>query len=100
MCIRDRFGGAKTLGIADETGSLEVGKRADLQVIRIDGPHVEPGGDVFSRLVYAATSRDVTHVIAGGRLVVQNGASTVFDRERVLANARNQASKARARAGV
>jgi len=94
------FGGAKALGIGDETGSLEVGKQADLQVIRIDGPHVEPGGDVFSRLVYAATSRDVTHVIAGGRLVVHAGASTIFDRERVLANARVEASKARARAGV
>ncbi|HVJ93773.1 MAG TPA: amidohydrolase family protein, partial [Labilithrix sp.] len=44
--------GARALGIDDEVGSLEVGKRADLMVVRIDGPHVEPGGDAFSRLVY------------------------------------------------
>jgi len=93
-------GGAEVLGIADETGSLEVGKRADLQVVRLDGPHVEPGGDVFSRVVYAASSRDIVAVVAGGRIVVNGGESTVFDRERVLANARAQAKKAFTRSGV
>ena len=83
-----------------EIGALVPGMRADLQVVRIDGPHVEPGGDVFSRVVYAATARDVTHVVCDGRLVVRHGESTVFDREAVLATARVQAKKARARSGV
>lgn len=93
-------GGAQVLGLDDVTGTLEVGKRADLQVVRIDGPHVEPGGDVFSRIVYAASSRDIVAVVASGRIVVNNGQSTVFDREKVLANARTQAKKAFSRSGV
>lgn len=93
-------GGAKALGLGHEIGALVPGMRADLQVVRIDGPHVEPGGDVFSRVVYAATARDVTHVVCDGRLVVRHGESTVFDREAVLATARVQAKKARARSGV
>ena len=55
--------GARALGLDALVGSLEPGKRADLVVVRIDGPHVEPGGDVFSRLVYACGARDVVHVM-------------------------------------
>jgi 5-methylthioadenosine/S-adenosylhomocysteine deaminase len=90
--------GAKALGIDGETGSLEAGKRADVVVVRLDGPHVEPGGDPFSRLVYACTSRDVEHVVANGELVVWKGEHTRLDRENVLARARAEAKKLSARA--
>jgi 5-methylthioadenosine/S-adenosylhomocysteine deaminase len=92
--------GAKALGIGKETGSLEVGKRADFVVVRLDGPHVEPGGDVFSRLAYAATSRDVRHVFASGQVVVWNGESTRFDADKVVATARTQMKALLARAGL
>ena len=87
--------GAKALGLGAVTGSLEVGKRADVVVVRLDGPHVEPGGDVFSRLAYAATARDVRHVWSAGELVVWNGTSTRFDAEEVVATARDAAESAR-----
>jgi 5-methylthioadenosine/S-adenosylhomocysteine deaminase len=90
--------GAKALGIDGETGSLEAGKRADVVVVRLDGPHVEPGGDPFSRLVYACTSRDVEHVVANGELVVWKGEHMRLDREMVLAKARAEAKKLSARA--
>lgn len=90
--------GAEALGIADEVGSLEVGKRADLQVVRIDGPHVEPGGDVFSRLVYACRSSDIAHVVADGRLLVKSGESRVYDQERITRVARAEGAAVRARA--
>jgi 5-methylthioadenosine/S-adenosylhomocysteine deaminase len=83
--------GARALGLDAETGSLEVGKLADLAVVRIEQPHVEPGGDVFSRLVYAAKSSDVAHVLVGGEIVVHHGEHTRLDREGVLARARKQA---------
>ncbi len=85
--------GARALGIEGEVGSLEVGKRADLVVVRLDGPHVEPGGDAWSRLVYGCTSRDVMHVVASGDLVVKDGEHRRLDRERVLTRARAQAKK-------
>ena len=92
--------GARALGLGDVTGSIEVGKRADLAVVRLDGVHVEPGGDVFSRLVYACTSRDVAHVLIDGALVVKHGEHKLLDAERVKARARSEAKKLVARAGV
>ena len=92
--------GARALGLGDVTGSLEVGKRADIVVVRTDAPHVEPGGDVFSRLVYACTARDVEHVLVDGEHVVQHGEHARLDRSRVLAHARAEATKLRARADL
>ncbi|MDF2692969.1 MAG: S-adenosylhomocysteine deaminase [Labilithrix sp.] len=92
--------GARALGIDSEVGSLEVGKRADLVVVRMDGPHVEPGGDAWSRLVYGCTSKDVVHVMVDGKLVVHDREHTQLDRDRVLSRARTQAKKLTARAAV
>ncbi|HEX7662911.1 MAG TPA: 5'-deoxyadenosine deaminase [Polyangiaceae bacterium] len=85
--------GAKALGMDDRVGSIEVGKDADLVVARIDRAHVEPGGNVFSKLVYACTSHDVEHVFVAGEHVVANGEHQRLDLEAVTAEARAQAKK-------
>lgn len=85
--------GARALGIDDEVGSLEPGKRADVAVVRIDDLHHEPGGDAVSRLVYAAVARDVEHVFVDGRPVVRSGETTTLRRESVLRGARREAKK-------
>ncbi len=90
--------GARALSLDAVTGSLEVGKRADVVVVRLDGLHAEPGGDVFSRLVYACGARDVEHVLVDGELLVQNGEATRVAAARVAAKAREEAGKVRARA--
>ncbi len=92
--------GARALGLDDVTGSIEVGKRADLAVVRLDGVHAEPGGDVYSKLVYSAGARDVTHVLVDGVIVVKDREHTRIDTARAAARAREQAKKLRARAGV
>ena len=92
--------GARALGLDALVGSIEPGKRADLAVVRLDGAHVEPGGDVFSRLVYACGARDVAHVLIDGARVVVHGVHQRLDVERVKARAREQARKLVARAGV
>jgi 5-methylthioadenosine/S-adenosylhomocysteine deaminase len=92
--------GARALSLDRLTGSLEVGKRTDVAVVRIDGAHAEPGGDVYSRLVYACVARDVEHVFVDGEPLVRYGESTRFDAARVTAHAREQAKKVRARAGL
>jgi 5-methylthioadenosine/S-adenosylhomocysteine deaminase len=92
--------GARALGLSKETGSLVVGKRADLVVVRIDGVHAEPAGDTLSRLVYACGARDVVHVMVDGELVVRHGEHTRLDTQRVSARAREQARKLLARARV
>jgi 5-methylthioadenosine/S-adenosylhomocysteine deaminase len=92
--------GARALGLDAIIGSIEPGKRADLAVVRLDGAHVEPGGDVFSRLVYACGARDVEHVLVDGVRVVSHREHLRLDVERVKAQAREQAKKLVARAGL
>ena len=92
--------GARALGLDSITGSLEAGKRADVVVVRLDGVHVEPGGDVFSRLVYACGSRDVTDVMVDGHVLVKRGEHQRFDVERVKARARDAARTLATRARI
>jgi 5-methylthioadenosine/S-adenosylhomocysteine deaminase len=82
------------------TGSIEVGKRADLAVVRIERLHVEPGGDVFSKLVYACRADDVAHVFVDGEHLVRHGELMRFDAPRVAARAREAARGLVNRAGL
>ena len=63
--------GARALGLNRETGSLEVGKRADVAVVRLDRLHATPVTDVVSALVYSAEQDDVDTVIIDGDLVMR-----------------------------
>ena len=49
--------GARTLGLDADIGSIEVGKKADVIVVDRDRPHLAPGPDPYSTLVYAARGR-------------------------------------------
>jgi 5-methylthioadenosine/S-adenosylhomocysteine deaminase len=91
--------GARALGLHQVTGSLEVGKRADLTVVRIDGAHVEPGGDIVAKLVYACHAADVVHVMVDGETLVKDGELTRFDVFEVTEQARIEGRKLAARAG-
>lgn len=90
--------GARVLGLDAEIGSIEVGKRADIAVVRIDGLHAEPWGDPVSRLVYSATAADVTDVIVDGVPLVSRGELRVLDVHEVRDEARRQAEALRQRA--
>ncbi len=75
--------GARVLGLQAEIGSLEVGKSADFVVVERDGLHQLPGGDPYSRLVYATRASDVRHVVIDGQVVVKDGQLLTLDEERV-----------------
>jgi cytosine/adenosine deaminase-related metal-dependent hydrolase len=92
--------GARAIGMADEIGSLEVGKKADLVVIRVDEPHMVPGINPISNLVYAATGADVTTVIIDGKIVVQDGQLVTMDETAIIAEARKRARALYERAGI
>ncbi len=71
------IGGARAMHMADITGSLEPGKRADIAIVDMDGIHNQPqfnnhADAVYSRLIYAAKSTDVAHVMCNGRWLMQN----------------------------
>ena len=65
--------GAKALGLEDVCGSIEVGKAADIVLLRHDRLHLRPVIDAVDSIVIQATTRDIDRVIVDGRTVVENG---------------------------
>jgi 5-methylthioadenosine/S-adenosylhomocysteine deaminase len=76
--------GAKAIGLEEQIGSLEVGKRADLIIIDTHKPHLTPLYDPVSHLVYAASGSDVRDVIIDGRLVVRDRTVLSLDVEMII----------------
>ncbi|MFZ5470613.1 MAG: 5'-deoxyadenosine deaminase [Myxococcota bacterium] len=86
--------GARALGLEEEIGSIEPGKRADLTVLELVAPHAVPAGDdVVAQLVYAGQSRDVTDVLIDGRVVMRNRELLTLDEPAVLAAAQEHAAR-------
>src|SRR2546428_7129670 len=90
--------GARTLGLETEIGSLEPGKRADLIVVDRDRPHLAPGPDPYSTLVYAARGSDVRTTIVDGEVLVDEFAPLRVDRTQVVVEARAAAVELASRA--
>lgn len=65
--------GARAAGLDREIGTLEVGKRADLILVRTDVPHLEPVLDAARTVVMQAGPGDVEMVMVDGRIVKQDG---------------------------
>lgn len=86
-------GGARALGLQDELGSLEVGKRADVIALDINRLHIVPAESPYSIIAYAARSTDVRHVAVDGSVVVRDRELLTLDREAVLRNARATAQR-------
>ncbi|MFD0589219.1 5'-deoxyadenosine deaminase [Paenibacillus sp. GCM10027627] len=83
------IGGAKAVGMGDEIGSIEVGKKADLAILNLNTFHTYPSYDVdpISRIVYSATRADVETTIVDGRIVMENGIMKTIDKGIILREA-------------
>ncbi len=79
--------GAKALGLEKETGSLEVGKSADVILLKFDQPSLQLSSDIPAMIVYGASSRDVQTVLIDGRIVVRNRELLTVDVEKTLETA-------------
>jgi cytosine/adenosine deaminase-related metal-dependent hydrolase len=92
--------GARALGLEQEIGSLEVGKKADLAVIDLDRLHTTPSPNLISTLVYAATGGDVDTVVVDGNIVVKAGQLLSMDEQEIKQQARLHATQVYQRAGI
>lgn len=63
---------ARVLGWDDEIGSLEVGKKADVILVDMNQAHMMPEIMPVHRLIYAAVGQDVTTVIVGGKILMED----------------------------
>ena len=82
--------GARALGLQDITGSLEIGKKADVIVVDTHKPHLTPMYNAVSHLVYAASGNDVTHSVINGKLVMEDRKLLTLDLDEIIARSREK----------
>jgi 5-methylthioadenosine/S-adenosylhomocysteine deaminase len=91
--------GARALGLAEEIGSLEVDKRADLIVVDLNNLHAAPETEVISSLVYSAQASDVRTAVIDGRIVMRDRELTTMNEADVMAEANREAASLKQRVG-
>lgn len=91
--------GARAMGIADVTGSLTPGKRADIVCVRADAVNMAPAAEPECALVMAASVANVDTVLIDGRLMKRNGKIVRFPVDAIIRKAARSAFDVRTRAG-
>lgn len=95
------IGSATAMGLADQIGSLEVGKRADIAIFDLYKAHTVPVNRPVASLVFSASGTDVDTVLVNGRILVRGGELVEFAREdEVLAEATARATAALESSGL
>ena len=94
------LGGARVLGMEKEIGSLEVGKKADVVILDLNKPHLQPVYNIVSHLVYSATGADVRDVIIDGKVIMENRKLLTLDEEEILRKAKEWGEKIRSQSAI
>lgn len=87
------MGGARALGLEDEIGSIEKGKRADILVLDLNRPESYPYADPVSAIVFSAGEANVRDVLVGGRFLKRDGRLVTIDPVRALDDARRESAR-------
>jgi 5-methylthioadenosine/S-adenosylhomocysteine deaminase len=87
------MGGARTVCLQDEIGSLEVGKRADVVLLDLDAWPFVPMNDASVHLVYAENGSSVTDVLVDGELVMSGGVLSRIDEREIMTEVRERMSQ-------
>jgi len=78
-------GGAKILGLGQDTGTLEVGKKADLFIINMMRPHLVPTLRIVSGFVHNGQASDVQSVMVDGRWLMRDSKVLTIDEDDIQA---------------
>jgi 5-methylthioadenosine/S-adenosylhomocysteine deaminase len=92
--------GAHAVGLGDQIGSIEVGKKADLALVDTSGAFIGPVHDPVSALVYSALGHETSVVIIDGRIVLRDGVVQTVDEKAVRRDAQIAAAGLTKRAGI
>ncbi len=92
--------GARALGLEDEIGSLEAGKKADFISINTDAPHLQPVWNPVATAVFAAQGGDVDTVVIDGRLIMRGRQVLTMDEGAILEDVQGRFHDVARRAGV
>jgi 5-methylthioadenosine/S-adenosylhomocysteine deaminase len=93
-------GGARAIGLQQEIGSLETGKRADLVIRSNDLPDALPNLDVIRQMMLVSRTKSVDTVIVNGEIVVRKGRLTRLDEAVVYARAQASGRRVAERADM
>lgn len=85
--------GARALGLEQEIGTVEAGKKADLIILSLRHPRLTPVHDLERLLVYAGRACDIETVIVDGRIVLDSGTLTTVDEALVLREVHNRTKR-------
>ncbi|MEH6592272.1 MAG: amidohydrolase [Halioglobus sp.] len=66
------MGGARALDMEDQIGSLEVGKKADIVIVDVHAPNMQPAYDLYANLAFSAYPENVQTTIVNGRIIVRD----------------------------
>jgi cytosine/adenosine deaminase-related metal-dependent hydrolase len=91
---------ARALGMEDEIGSLEVGKKADIILIDMYQPHLYPFNMPLYRVAYFANGNDVQTVIVNGEVLMRDRQVRTVDESEVLEMAQREIQAALDRTGL
>jgi cytosine/adenosine deaminase-related metal-dependent hydrolase len=91
--------GAVGLGLGDVTGSLAVGKRADLILLRTSDINIAPAAQFATTIVQSATPENVDTVMVDGRILKRKGKLVAYDVESIVARAKASARRLRLSVG-
>jgi cytosine/adenosine deaminase-related metal-dependent hydrolase len=84
---------ARALGVEDETGSLEAGKKADIILIDMDKPHLTPITYIPHQLAFYVNGNDVDTTIIDGKILMENRKVKSVNPSDVMKLAREEAKK-------
>jgi len=75
---------AEGLGLEKEIGSIEVGKKADMILMNLRMPHLQPIYDIYSTIIYSAKASDIEDVFVNGVPVILNGRAQFIDEDEII----------------
>ena len=81
--------GAQALGLEDEIGSIEIGKKADIILIDTNSANMVPdSSSLSSNIIYSANGSNVDTTICNGKILMENKKLTVLDEQEIYKKAR------------
>ena len=85
--------GAAALRLADEIGSIEAGKKADLVLLDAGAPNLAPIVDGYGIVVHSGSGHDVDTVVVDGRVLLRGGRPVGLDGDAIVADAQAVADR-------
>ncbi|MCZ4610755.1 amidohydrolase [Streptomyces sp. Lzd4kr] len=81
---------ARAVGLGDRLGTLAPGRRADIVLVDLSGPHTQPVHDLAATLVHSARSSDVRTTVVDGRILMRDRELLTIDVPAVVGELRER----------